>query len=267
MTLAHTPDRPDPSDDRGPDSGDLRVTEGTAHESGIPPARDRLTRERDDYAALAQLELVLVESTRAEANLGLLMRGVKHLEASAAAAREANAVLAQELESLRARMSEAYASESMLRQRVRALENAVDAGLREREAWLLQEDAFLAGLLDEHEQKLLELEQQHERQLGELDFALDELRRERENARTEVMRLTYERDAAVALLNEPVDSGEVSHASSPMGRLGSVRLPKPILKPRPDVTSRPLVGYSLSGGEVADEQVDDMRPTSRPPRP
>src|SRR4051812_20716130 len=200
MTLAHAPEGADSNDDSSPDSGNLRVSLNTAFESGIPPARERLTRASESNAAIDQLELVLVESTRAEANLGLLMRGLKHLSAGAAAAQEANSVLMQELEALRSRLGKVYESESLLKQRVQSLENAIDASVRERESWLVQEDAFLAGLLDEHEQKLFDVERQHERKLAELDMSFDELRRERDNARVEVMRLTYERDAAVALL-------------------------------------------------------------------
>ncbi len=101
MTLPHAPEGTDSNDEPSPDSGNLRVSPRTALESGIPPARDRLTRGSDSNAAIEQLELVLVESTRAEANLGLLLRGLKHLSAGASAAQEANAVLMQELEALR----------------------------------------------------------------------------------------------------------------------------------------------------------------------
>jgi len=267
MTLAHAPERSHSNDEPSPDSSNLRVSLKTAYESGIPPARDRLARASESNAAIDQLELVLVESTRAEANLGLLMRGLKHLSAGAAAAQEANAVLLQELEALRSRMGKVYEGESLLKQRVQSLENVIDASVRERESWLVQEDAFLAGLLDEHEQKLFDVERQHERKLAELDLSFDELRRERENARIEVMRLTYERDAAVALLNEPVASTERIPTPSPspvsVGRLGSVKLP-PILKPKPELASRPVVGYSLVSDQLEDEL--DSRPTSRPPR-
>jgi len=266
MTLAHAPEGPDSNDEPSPDSDNLRVSLKTAYESGIPPARERLARTSESNAAIEQLELVLVESTRAEANLGLLMRGLKHLSAGAAVAQEANAVLMQELEALRGRLSKVYESESLLKQRVQSLENVIDASVRERESWLVQEDAFLAGLLDEHEQKLFDVERQHERKLAELDLSFDELRRERENARIEVMRLTYERDAAVALLNEPVASTERTPSPSPASaaRLGSVKLP-PILKSKPDLASRPVAGYSLVSEQVEDEL--DSRPTSRPPRP
>jgi hypothetical protein len=50
------------------------------------------------------------------------------------------------------------------------------------------------------------------------------------------------------------------------GRLGSVKLP-PILKPKPEIASRPVVGYSMRGEQVAQEDADESRPTSRPPRP
>lgn len=265
MTLAHVPEGADSNDEPSPDSGNLRVSLKTAYESGIPPARERFARASESNAAIDQLELVLVESTRAEANLGLLMRGLKHLSAGAAAAQEANAVLMQELEALRSRLSKIYESESLLKQRVQSLENAIDASVRERESWLVQEDAFLAALLDEHEQKLFDVERQHERKLAELDLSFDELRRERENARIEVMRLTYERDAAVALLNEPVASTERTPSPSPAsaGRLGSVKLP-PIVKPKPELASRPIAGYSLVNEQAEDEL--DSRPTSRPPR-
>lgn len=271
MTLAHAPDGAHPTEESGPDSGNLRVSLKTAYESGIPPARDRLARASDSDAALEQLEQVLVESTRAEANLGLLIRGLKHLAAGAGAAQEANAVLMQELESLRIRLSKVYESESVLSQRVHSLENAMDAALRERESWLVQEDAFLAELLDEQEQKLFEIERQHERKLAEMDLSFDELRRQYDSAKTEIQRLTYERDAAVALLNEPVASTEP--APSPTlpassGRtLGSAKLPKPVLKPKPDIASRPLVGYSVVNDAAREERVDPAKISSRPSRP
>jgi hypothetical protein len=261
MTLAHSPEGAETHDEASPDSGNLRVSLKTAYESGIPPARERLTHGGDSNRALDQLELVLVESTRAEANLGLLLRGLKHVAAGAAAAQESNAILMQELDALRERLGKLHENESLLKQRVQTLENVIDASVREQQSWLVQEDAFLAGLLDEHEQKLFELGRLHERKLAEMDLAFDELQRERDNARTEVQRLTYERDAAVALLNEPVPSTE---PLSPTPPSGSMRFAKPILKPKPDIASRPVVGYSMVSDELEDEL--DSRPTSRPPR-
>jgi hypothetical protein len=137
----------------------------------------------------------------------------------------------------------------------------------------VQEDAFLAALLDEHEQKLFDVERQHERKLAELDLAFDELRRQHELARTDVGRLTYERDAAVALLSEPsphteravepsLTASTSSSAADVVGvRLGSVRLTR-------SETPRPSGGYSMATGELAGEaeHLDHGRITERPPR-
>lgn len=270
MTLVHAPRRADSTDERSPDSSPLRVSASTAYESGIPPARERFARPPGSDAALGQLELLLVEGTRAEANLGLLLRGLKHLTAGAAAAQEANTVLVQELEALRVRLGKVYETEAVLQQRVHTLENALDAAARERESWLVQEDAFLVALLDEHEQKLFDQGRQHERRLAELDLAFDELTRERDNARTEVQRLTYERDAAVALLNEPVQSPDRTPSPAPAtagsgARIGSVKLVKSAV-PAAEAGRRPSGGYSLSADEMDEEHVSTT-PTSRPPQP
>jgi hypothetical protein len=285
MTLAHSADGADPKEEGGPDSGSLRVSPNITYESGIPPARERLARTSGSEMALDQLELVMVEATRAEANLGLLLRGLKHLSAGASAAQEANSVLVQELELLRSRLGKAYESESVLHQRVQTLENAIDSAARERESWLVQEDAFLASLLDEHEQKLFELERQHEHKLAELDLAFDELRRQHELARIDVARMTYERDAAVALLNEPSPMTERNPAliaapsptpspspststSSSAVPLGAVRLAsKPALAVKPDAASTSLGGYSMAGEEIVEGAVvEQNRATERPPR-
>jgi hypothetical protein len=83
--------------------------------------------------------------------------------------------------------------------------------------------------------------------------------------------LTYERDAAVSLLSEPVASTEP--APSPAvpassGRtLGSAKLPKPVLKPKPDISSRPLVGYSMVSESAGEERVDTGKSSPRLPRP
>lgn len=221
---------------------------------------------------MEQLELALVESTRAEANLNLLLRGLKHLAAGASAAQEANAILMQELEGLRTRMGEAYENEALLAQRVQTLENALDAATRERQSWLVQEDAFLAGLLDEHEQKLFELERQHERKLADMDLAFDELRRQYEASKTEVQQLIYERDAAVALLSEPPPSSVATPVPGAGAQvLGSIQLQQvPVLRPKPDLASRPLVGYSLvenSPDELVEQAAAGVEPAVEPREP
>jgi hypothetical protein len=84
MTLADAPQGLARAEhEASPDSSNLRVSKKTAFESGIPPARERLARNADTEQALEQLELVLVESTRAEANLALMLRGLKRLAGGA----------------------------------------------------------------------------------------------------------------------------------------------------------------------------------------
>jgi hypothetical protein len=269
MTLAHAPRGDSLEELLGPDSANLSVSKKTAYESGIPPARERLARSDETGEALEQLERVLVESTRAEANLGLLLRGLKHLAAGAGAAQQANTQLTKELDALRTRVARAYESETVLRKRVQLLENALNASALEQRTWLDQEDAFLAELLTDHEQKLTGLQLLHDRRLAELDRALDELRHQRDIARTEVMRLIYERDAAVALLNEPIASTERTPTPAPASpnrtTLGSVKLPA--LKSKPAASSRPLVGYSVKSEGVAEERLGGSKLSTRPPRP
>ena len=268
MTRAPAPESGATDEELGPDSGNLRVSKNTAHESGIPPARDRLARSADTGLALDQLEAVLVESTRAEANLGLLLRGLQHLTSGASAAREAHALLLHELEVLRTRVASVYQHEQVLLQRVRSLENALDSAARERDSWLLQEDAFLVELLDDHERRLALLQRTHDRRLAELDQALEELQKQRDLARTEVTRMIYERDAAVALLNEPVASTERTPSppvpSSGTGKtLGSFKLPA--LKSKPAASGRPLVGYSVVHEDAERDSQGAIK--RRPPRP
>lgn len=262
MTLADAPQGLSRGEhEPSPDSSNLRVSKKTAFESGIPPARERLARNPDTEQALEQLELVLVESTRADANLVLMLRGLKRLAGGATAAQEANALLLQELESLRLRVAKVYENESVLQQRVQTLENALEGTVRERESWLAQEDAFLVELLDDHEHKLAAVARSQDRRLAELDRSLDELRQQRDLARTEVLRLTYERDAAVALLSEPIASAEP--AGLERSTLGAVKLSKPALKSKPEISSRPLIGYSV----VNENAADDLLPMSqRDPR-
>jgi hypothetical protein len=89
--------------------------------------------------------------------------------------------------------------------------------------------------------------------------------------------MTYERDAAVALLNEPSAGGEGPEASaSPAAppvtsgsgvRLGTVRLAsRPAVATKSEAPGRPAGGYSMAGDEIVDE-ADASRITERPPRP
>jgi hypothetical protein len=262
---------PEPADEPAPDSAPLRVSQQTALESGFPPARDVLGAREGAAEALGQLELVLVDATRAEANLGLLLRGLKHLGDGAGAAREANASMIQELELLRARVARLHEHETVLEKRVQMLENALDAAALEHRSWVAQEDAFLEELLDDQEQKLISLQRERELERVELERTIDELRLQRDQARTEATRLAYERDRAVAMLSDPTPDQAPrktppSRGATPSTPLGALKLGKPVLPSKPDPASRPLVGYSLSGEQVSEERIDPAQRSSRPSR-
>jgi hypothetical protein len=130
-------------------------------ESGIAPARRRDSGfPVDDAAVKANLlvQVALAENTRTEANLNLLLRGLQHLTNGASAALEANTQMATELDALRDLLGKGEVATLGLRQRLRHLELTLDNLRREtameRSAFIDQEDRFLAELLGDHEREL-----------------------------------------------------------------------------------------------------------------
>jgi hypothetical protein len=120
----------------------------------------------------------LAACTRAEANLGAVLRTIQHLAAAVGSAQEAKGEIVDELEQLRALMASADEQELTFKHRITILEQALERGEREatRERAFLfeQQDAFIAGLWDEHEQELTEVK----RRLASLDEMLRESREE-----------------------------------------------------------------------------------------
>lgn len=144
--------RPPPSDGQPADSK-------VPLESGVPPARGaapNLLARGEAHAAAA-----LSACTRAEANLGALLRNVQHLAATISSAREAKADVVQELEYLRALLADADGEQLTLKHRVALLEQALERsereGARERAFLLHEQDTFIAGLWDEHAYEVREL--------------------------------------------------------------------------------------------------------------
>jgi hypothetical protein len=140
------------------------IAQQRLRESGIPPAHERLwargtlASQADDH-----VESALAECTRTEANLGALMRGLSHLSAGAAAARDANAALLRELDAMRELLGRSNENELTLICRVRALEQALDTAEHDaalsRAVLIEQEDLFLAELLTDHEREIATLKQ------------------------------------------------------------------------------------------------------------
>jgi hypothetical protein len=136
-----------------------------ARYSRIVKARERL--ESDSIEAVAgsdRLELALIETTRTEANLGLLLRGLSHMTAGVEAARASNAALLAELEGVHELLGRSHEQEMALRHKVHLLELSVDETRRnaalERAHLIEQEDLFLAELLGDHEREIVALRQE-----------------------------------------------------------------------------------------------------------
>lgn len=114
----------------------------------------------------AKVQAALAASIRTDASLSGLMRAIQELARGVGGAREANEQLVRELETLRELLGASNEQLLALKNRIRELEAECErqrAELGNDKAYLTEQyDAFLADLLDDHEQ------------------ATDELRRERD---------------------------------------------------------------------------------------
>jgi hypothetical protein len=185
-----------------PDSSPLRVSLNTQFESGIPPARLREVASLE--GGVERLEQALAGVTRNEANLGLLIRGLKHLAAGAIAAREANTDLCHELDGLRTHLARSNEEEQALRFRMGQLEQLLDVirheTTRERAFLIEQQDAFLVEIMSDHDRQLADLRQSLKasaaRTFDARQRELLELTAQRDQAREYATRCERERDAA-----------------------------------------------------------------------
>ncbi len=229
--------------ERVPDSSPLRVSSNTAFESGIPPARLREDRDalvvQDRELSLEtgvdRADLALATVARTEANLGLLIRGLKHLAAGASAAREANGELMHELDGLRLHLSRSAEQEQALRFRMTQLEQLLDVirheSSSERAFLIEQQDLFLVEILNDHERQLADLR----RMLSDANARraeaseLSELIAQRDQAREYATRCERERDLAW----HELATAQPGPSSSP-----AVTLRRPTPAPEPSGTSK-----------------------------
>jgi hypothetical protein len=187
--------------ERVPDSAPLRVSTKTELESGIPPARGRYDLSVED--GLLHMESALASVTRTEANLGLLVRGLKHLAAGALAARDANTELIHELDELRGCLTRSHEEEQALRFRMGQLEQLLDVirheSSSERAFLIEQQDLFLVEIMTDHDRQIADLRRQltsgGPRQLTDGGASADAAR-EIANAAREIAELTLQRDQA-----------------------------------------------------------------------
>jgi hypothetical protein len=244
------------SEHKGSESSDWtrhRVAD-PQRESGIPPARLRHPSERtliDD--ADDHVQLALAESTRTEANLGSLLRGLQHLAAGATAARDANLALFHELDTARELLAKSNAEERVLRQRVRLLEQSLEwqrqDAARDRALFIEQEDLFLAELLSDHERELTRFKDG----LGTTVAA------ERPSAVVTPVSNPPSTLASMKLrtIRMPLPAPTIDQdATEPAERLSPPRpSSRPSIKRKMDPSTRPLVEYSLGKSEVREEHL------------
>jgi predicted nuclease with TOPRIM domain len=109
----------------------------------------------------ARLQAALSATSRADASLSTLMRAVRDLTSGVSSAREANVALVSELGALADLLAVANERQLALKNRVALLEQTLakseKEAAKERDYILEQQDAFIAGMLEDHEHVVAEL--------------------------------------------------------------------------------------------------------------
>ena len=254
------------------DSSSLRVNFNTTLESGIPPARERRNVESgilelDLEHGVQRMEAALANAVRTEANLGLLMRGLKHVATSAEAARTANTELMHELDELRSELARSQSEEHALRYRMFQLEQLLTVIRQEtasERAFLIEEqDRFLREILTDHERQLHDLRQRlRDPRAGTSEAdEIAELKAQRDQAREYATRCERERDLAWEELATGIAPPTERMPRSPSGaaQIGAINLRSKSASASPSTSEektekeRSATGYSLSGEGVKDE--------------
>ena len=207
----------------------------------------------------AHLHAALSASGKAEASLSTLMRSIRDLSAGVSGAREANVQLLRELEAMSDLLGAANERQLALQNRVGLLEQSLERShieaSRERAYILDQQDAFIAAMMEDHEQVVSELHREMEalrnrpsqrptslpaESVGapeteteatvkaELESArklIDKLVGDRERTRETLLKVQAQRDEAQAAL---VDIAKESRP--PQGRItDAMRQPLPVV--------------------------------------
>ena len=130
------------------------------HQSGFAPRRQPSTPAAVAPELDQTLELALAESARSEANLNLLLRGLRSLVAGATAMRDSHTALRQHLERTRQLLAcseTAFDPSASGRSHEDAVERARADAARERNFLIEEQNAFLTELLDDHAREVGEL--------------------------------------------------------------------------------------------------------------
>jgi hypothetical protein len=136
------------------------------HTPQAAPAGDRPPSRPSGRDSSAHLHAALSASGKAEASLSTLMRSIRDLSAGVSGAREANVQLLRELEAMSDLLGAANERQLALQNRVALLEQSLERShvesQREREYILDQQDAFIAAMMEDHEQVVNELHREME---------------------------------------------------------------------------------------------------------
>jgi hypothetical protein len=164
------------------------------------------------------------------------MRAIRDLSSGVSGAREANVQLLRELESMSDLLGSANERQLALKNRVTLLEQSLERAhieaQRERAYILDQQDAFIAAMMDDHEQVIAELRREVDAarnrpsqrptkfpDLPESGDSAGELRAELEAAKTAIGKLLSERDRArETLLKVQAQRDEAQAALVDVGR-------------------------------------------------
>lgn len=150
-----------------PEEPEATASEPPKPASEVPAALLASHRPRGPESSQHMLA-ALSASSRAEASLSTLMRSIRDLSAGVTGAREANVQLVQELEGMADLLGAANERQLALRNRVSLLEQTLERAQKEaanERAYILeQQDAFIAAMMEDHEQVVRELN-------GELEAA------------------------------------------------------------------------------------------------
>jgi hypothetical protein len=238
--------------------------------SSRPPGSARRT------SSSSHLQAALTANGRAEASLSTLMRAIRDLSSGVSGAREANLQLLRELESMADMLGSANEQQLALKNRVALLEQTLarahEDAAAERAYILEQQDAFIAAMMEDHEQVLVELHREldaararqgsrvqtlpdfpgvkeppTERDVhAELDAAertIEKLFAERDRARETLLKLQAQRDeaqATVARLTRERDQARAEQTQSRITDAVRQALP-PATTPLPALRTAPTL--------------------------
>lgn len=250
------------------------------------------------------MQAALTASGRAEHSLSTLMRAIRDLSSGVSGAREANLQLLRELEGMADMLGSANETQLALKNRVGLLEQTIDRAHQEatsERAYILeQQDAFIAAMMEDHEQVIVELHRELETAKsrpasrtttlpdfpgvsaaeaaedkdlrGALDAAertIEKLFAERDRARETLLKLQAQRDEAQATVARLTRERDQARAEQSQSRITDAvrQVIPPSTTPLPGFRAAPTLPPPESPRKPsgAAPAQDGSRPPSNPP--